>query len=236
MVGKRDKETASEGSHPGGFSLTDPWEKAYVRFQSPKAEVSKFVQRLKMLGVTEWPRASEILEMFCGRGNGLEALRLLGFSNLEGIDLSPTLLAQYKGPARCWQGDCRSLPFEDCSKNIVIIQGGLHHLRDLPDELDQVLQEAHRVLRDDGLIVLVEPWQTPFLTIVHLAMKSTLLRRLSRKLDALSEMVEHERNTYLRWLSSPQLILKVVARYFGTRRRSIQWGKIMLVGIKKSLN
>jgi SAM-dependent methyltransferase len=228
-----EKGTVFKGSDPIGAGFADPWEKAYARFQSPQEEVHKFVKRLKMLGVNLWPRQSKILEMFCGRGNGLEALRILGFDNIEGIDLSASLLSQYHGPARCWQGDCRSLPFDNCTKDAVIVQGGLHHLRNLADDLEQVLREAHRVLKDDGLIVIVEPWQTPFLTFVHLATQSHFVRRLSRKLDALGEMIDHERTTYLVWLSCPHLIWGVAARYFDTCNLSIRWGKIMFVGTKR---
>jgi hypothetical protein len=40
------------------------------------------------------------VELLCGRGNGLEALAQLGFLRIEGVDLSPRLLRQYKGFAR----------------------------------------------------------------------------------------------------------------------------------------
>jgi hypothetical protein len=49
----------------------------------------------------------------------------------------------------------------------VIIPGGLHHLSTLPDDLEQTVSETHRVLRDDGLLLIVEPWVTPLLGFVH---------------------------------------------------------------------
>jgi hypothetical protein len=42
-------------------------------------------------------------------------------------------------------------------RNILIVQGGLHHLPMLPDGLDRVLAEGVRVLRENGLLLLIEP-------------------------------------------------------------------------------
>src|ERR1700693_3052243 len=82
----------------------DPWEAAYLRFETPEQEIQKFITRLNRMGATEWPRDAEIGELFCGRGNGLVALERLGFTRLEGVDLSPRLVAQYRGPAKCFVG------------------------------------------------------------------------------------------------------------------------------------
>src|SRR5579863_8906443 len=89
----------------------DPWEAAYLRFETPEQEIRKFVKRLRALGVCKWPPDAQIVELFCGRGNGLRALQSLGFTRVEGVDLSPSLVAQYQGSARCYVGDCRQLPF-----------------------------------------------------------------------------------------------------------------------------
>ena len=105
----------------------DPWEAAYLRFERPEEEIRKFIGRLNRLGARQWPSDAEIVELFCGRGNGLVALQRLGFTHLEGVDLSPRLIAQYKGSAKCTVADCRKLPFADRSKDVLIVQGGLHH-------------------------------------------------------------------------------------------------------------
>src|SRR5256885_13807495 len=89
---------------------TDPWEAAYLRFETPEQEIRKFIRRLQKLGASQWPRDAHIVELFCGRGNGLHALHRLGFRHLEGVDPSPPLLAQYKGPAPFPVGARRHLP------------------------------------------------------------------------------------------------------------------------------
>jgi ubiquinone/menaquinone biosynthesis C-methylase UbiE len=162
----------------------DPWEAAYLRFETPEQEIQKFISRLNLLGAREWPHDAEIVELFCGRGNGLVALQRLGFARIEGVDLSPRLIAQFKGTAKCTVADCRQLPFPDRSRDVLIVQGGLHHLPTLPDDLDQTFSEMQRVLRKTGRVMFVEPWRTPFLTFVHFVSELPPVRPLSNKMEA----------------------------------------------------
>jgi len=212
----------------------DVWEAAYLRFETPEQEIRKFQDRLKKLGSQTWPRDAEIVELFCGRGNGLHALNALGFTRLEGVDLSAALIAQYRGNANCHTCDCRQLPFPDGSKDILIVQGGLHHLPKLPDDLQRTVFEMKRVLRKSGRLVIVEPWLTPFLSFVHAVCENPMARRASNKLDALATMIEHERETYEQWLGQPEVIRKIVTDQFDTVRQSMAWGKWSFVGTPKS--
>lgn len=208
----------------------DPWEAAYLRFETPEEEIRKFTDRLRRLGVSQWPRETNVVELFCGRGNGLHALERLGFRNIEGVDLSPRLLAEYRGGARCYAGDCRELPFADKSKDAAIVQGGLHHLPVLPDDLERVFAELKRVLRPSGRVLFVEPWLTPFLRFVHGVSENLLARRLSVKLDALATMIDYERQTYENWLGRPSEITQLARRYFQPEYESFAWGKWNFVG------
>ena len=208
----------------------DLWEAAYLRFQTPEEEISKFIGRLDRLGARRWPRDGEIVELFCGRGNGLVALERLGFTRLEGVDLSPRLIAQYQGSANCVVADCRQLPFADRSKDALIVQGGLHHLPNLPGDLEQTFCEMQRVLRKGGRVMFVEPWRTPFLTFVHFVSQMPMVRRLSNKMDALATMTEHEIRTYAQWLNQPDLIKKMAHAHFVAVRESFAWGKWNFVG------
>ncbi|MDB4997037.1 MAG: methylase involved in ubiquinone/menaquinone biosynthesis [Myxococcaceae bacterium] len=209
---------------------TNAWERAYERFETPREEIRKFEKRLAHVGAGTWPRSARIVEIFCGRGNGLHALTALGFTNVEGADLSPRLLAKYQGPARCHVCDCRALPFEDASRDVVIVQGGLHHLERLPDDLHTTLDEARRVLSARGRLVVIEPWRTPFLRFVHAVTARASARRLSSKLDAFEEMYVHERETYERWLASGPAILRALEERFHPQRSEIAWGKLVFVG------
>ena len=131
-------------------SSIDPWEDAYVKFERPEEEIQKFLGRFRRLGAARWPKETRIVELFCGRGNGLRAWELLGFRNLEGVDLSPRLIAKYDGLAKCYVADCRQLPFADRSKDAAVVQGGLHHLLRLPEDLELTFAEIHRVCRAVG--------------------------------------------------------------------------------------
>ena len=201
------------------------WEEAYERFESPKEEITKFRNRLLKIGADKWDKNLHVVELFCGRGNGLHALTSLGFEHIEGVDLSEALLARYQGTAKSYVCDCRYLPFESQSRDVVIVQGGLHHLPRLPDDLDLTLGEMRRILRPNGFSVIIEPWETPFLRFVHAMCGSRIARRFWPKLDALAAMIENERMTYEQWLSQPQLILASLNTFFPTTQRASRRGK-----------
>ena len=227
MPGQTNPTGAEQG--PNAASI-DAWEAAYLRFESPEDEIRKFLRRLRKIGADGWPKDSQIVELFSGRGNGLRALERLGFRDIEGMDLSPRLVSEYRGLAKCHVGDCRALPFPDGSKDVVIVQGGLHHLLQLPGDLDRVFSEVRRVLQPAGLVVIVEPWLTPFLKAVHAVCEIPFARVCSTKLDALATMIEHERATYEQWLSQPELIRQLARKYFLPRQESRSMGKWCFAG------
>jgi len=228
----------NDTSDSAGYSNRVPaetslWEAAYLRFETPEQEIRKFKRRLLKLGAATWLREAAVVELFCGRGNGLQALSRLGFTRLEGVDLSPRLIAEYRGPARCYVADCTRLPFADHSKDFLIVQGGLHHLLTLPDDLERVLSEGRRVLRKDGRLVAVEPWLTPFLRLVHASCEQAVCRKLSARVDALATMIQYERETYEQWLGSPQPVMALFTKHFAPMHVSMAWGKLSFVGSPK---
>jgi ubiquinone/menaquinone biosynthesis C-methylase UbiE len=214
------------------------WEKAYLEFESPAEEVSKFKKRLIKLGALTWNRESKILELFCGRGGGLKAWEQLGYHHLSGLDLSERLIQkyyeEYSGKAHCVVGDARALPFADGGFDIVSIHGGLHHLTSQED-IRQVLREIHRVLQPEGTLVLVEPWMTPFLSWVHWACRSRLMRRLSGKLNALATMINCERIEYFAWLEHPREIREILEFYLTPIQSSRRLGKLRFLGRRRKL-
>jgi ubiquinone/menaquinone biosynthesis C-methylase UbiE len=211
----------------------DPvWEQAYLRFETPAQERQKFRGRLRRLGAEKWPRNAQVVEIFCGRGNGLCALAELGFTSLEGVDLSERLLRQYEGNATLYVADCRKLPFSDASRDIVIVQGGLHHLPRLPEDLEAVLAEVRRVLRPGGRIVIVEPWLTTFLRAVHFISQRKLAQRCWGKFEAFATMMDRERATYFAWLTVPETILRALDSTFHPERKNFILGKLEYVGIR----
>lgn len=221
-------------TQPGTLSASihqaTAWEEAYSRFETPKQEIRKFTKRLKAMGFLFLKKDLAIVELFCGRGNGLIALSRMGFSRIDGVDLSPFLLSQYSGTGVCHVADCRTLPLANGSKDVVVVQGGLHHLQSIPDDLDRCLREIHRILSPQGQVFIVEPWLTPFLSIVHAICKSKWIRRLVPKIDALATMIEQEHITYFQWLKQPKKILAALETYFVCQRLKCRWGKLIFVG------
>ena len=74
--------------HDGLACCSTRWEEAYTRFETPAEEINKFIGRCTRIGMRSWSRSSNVVELFCGRGNGLKALERMGFTRLEGVDLS----------------------------------------------------------------------------------------------------------------------------------------------------
>jgi len=217
-----------------GEICCDPeWEAAYKRFETPEEEIQKFLGRLRAFGFEQLPKEIRVAELFCGRGGGLVALGRLGMTNVEGVDLSESLLEEYRGDAVLHLADCRSLPFEDASFDAAIVHGGLHHLPKLPDDLDSVLAEVSRILKPSGAFYVVEPWRTPFLRFVHFVTDMRIVRRFYRKGDALAAMTEREYETYEQWLSQPQAVLEQFRRYFDLKQAKTSWGKLRLVGVPR---
>ena len=204
------------------------WERAYERFETPGEEVRKFGKRLRRLGADRWDRNLRVCELFCGRGSALHAWEGLGFSRLCGLDRSPRLLERYEGRARLVVGDARRLPFAESTWDVVSVQGGLHHLPGIED-VERCLAEIRRVLAPRGHLVVVEPWRTPYLGLAHLACASGLVRRLSKRVDALAEMIHHERTTYERWLANPDGIRRLFSRYLDPQLVQLRRGKLMMV-------
>jgi ubiquinone/menaquinone biosynthesis C-methylase UbiE len=213
-----------------GKEVQQLWEDAYTRFESPEEEIKKFIGRLEKIGQHEWKRDSRIVEIFCGRGNGLTALERLGFTSLEGVDISGDLLAKYNGKAKLYEADCRQLPFEDKSRDIIIVQGGLHHLPNLPADLDKTFSEVSRVLHLDGKFVVVEPWLTHFLHLIHFLSERRLIRKLSNKFDALATMIHYEADTYFQWLGKSREITSLLQKHFTEIYSWQKWGKLVFVG------
>ena len=214
----------------GGSPPPTRWERAYQVFETPEQELRKFIKRLRRIGADRWDPHARILEVCCGRGTGLRAWQDLGFRNVVGVDYSPALVfGNAHSPARIVVGDARKLPLATASVNVAIVQGGLHHLFTTED-VDQALAEMRRVLQPHGRIIIIEPWLTPFLRLVHFVCERPLVRRFVPRLDALATMIEEERVTYERWLYAPQEHLTVFSHHVVPQFMQRRWGKLIIVG------
>lgn len=213
--------------------IQEHWENAYLRFETPEQEVNKFISRFNEMGQKNWSRDLEILDIFSGRCNGIRALEALGFKNIEGVDISPNLLSKYSGRAKLYVADCRNMPLESNSRDLVVVQGGVHHLPALPGDLEQTFREVVRILRPGGKFMMVEPWQTPYLKTVHFLSRQKIIRLLSQKFDAFETMTHYESDTYFNWLKSKKDIRGLLDKYFDAEILKVSWGKIRFIGTAK---
>lgn len=182
------KQDLAQLSISEDLSDLEKWEAAFKKFETDEQEIQKFIKRYKQLNYTEWSKESKIAELFCGKGNSLLALEQLGFSNLIGIDLSENLLKQYKGSAKTIVANCLDLQvIQNQSFDIVFIQGGVHHLPNLEYSLPILFSEIKRVLKPKGVFIMIEPWLTPYLQIVHILSSLRLIRKWSKPFCAFSK-------------------------------------------------
>lgn len=96
-----------------------------------------------------------VIDLGCGTGFHLKTLSQYS-ENLIGVDISFNALKECKRVAKC---DCvvcdvKRLPFKNNMIDFIWIAGVLHHV---PDELNDVISNLSRILKDNGLILIDEP-------------------------------------------------------------------------------
>lgn len=97
--------------------------------------------------------AQTILEVGCGTGRWLAELRSVA-SRCYGLDPSTGMLTQAKqrnAPIWLTRGRGESLPFPDGTFDFVYCVNAIHHM----DGQQTFIQEARRVLRDDGALAVI---------------------------------------------------------------------------------
>lgn len=101
-----------------------------------------------------WRPGERIIDIGCGRGATLDFLRHSGFSAI-GVDISASALRRAKEldeDAALVQASGDALPFADASTDGVLAECSLSLMADAP----KALADFHRVLRDDGRLVITD--------------------------------------------------------------------------------
>ncbi|MFZ0164441.1 MAG: methyltransferase domain-containing protein [Trebonia sp.] len=106
------------------------------------------------------PRAGVVVDVGCGTGRALPALRqAVGTDGVViAADLTPEMLAQARPQAAAARAalvlaDARRLPFADAAADALFAAGLINHLPDT----ETALTELARVTRSGGLLVLFHP-------------------------------------------------------------------------------
>lgn len=90
-----------------------------------------------------------VLELCCGTGMVGRNFQAAGWS-VCGIDLTPGMAEEANRYYPCICTSVEQIPFLDCSFDVVVLRQAYFLL----DDGQQVLAEARRVLKDDGVLVL----------------------------------------------------------------------------------
>lgn len=111
----------------------------------------------------------KLLEVGCGMGTDLlqlahRGLKVTGIDlTEEGIDLAKKRFEMYGIPAELKVDDAENLSFGENVFDVVYSFGVLHHTPDTPKSIDEV----HRVLKSDGVAVIMLYHRKSFNYLVH---------------------------------------------------------------------
>ena len=101
------------------------------------------------------PRATRALDVGTSTGTNLRMLRDLGFTDVEGLDLSEEAIryCAEKALGEVHEGDICAMPFSDGSFSLVLATDVIEHVAD--DRL--ALTEVARVLKPGGVAIITVP-------------------------------------------------------------------------------
>jgi len=103
-----------------------------------------------------FPPTTRILDIGCGGGGMIRRLHSTGFTEVNGIDISPEAIryAQSRNLTRVQVADAeKKLPFADASFDVIIASDVLEHI----DDTEKALVEWARVLATGGIAIIFVP-------------------------------------------------------------------------------
>ncbi len=128
----------------------------YARYAAEYDELEKFWDSFEQDKLRPYIAETKDMKVLdAGAGTGRVSLRLHeAGAEVTALDISPEMLAKLnqKNPEiEVVEGDMEHMPFEDDRFDMVFSSLAMVHLK----KPDQFLDECYRVLKDDGIVVLV---------------------------------------------------------------------------------
>lgn len=148
----------------------------------------------------------KILDIGCGTGETLSFLKkYLDKPDLFGVDSSPIAVeyARNRGHQQITQTDAGKLAFESGSFDYVLLLDVIEHIKDD----SKVLEEAKRVLKNDGKILITVP-ALQFLWSEHDSQQGHFRRYVRKRIKRLARTAKLriERISYFNFFLSPFII------------------------------
>jgi len=148
--------------------------------------------------IANLPKQGRIIEAGCGLGQYVQHLRQQGY-DIQGCDYSAEAVKKCKEfepncPVEVM--DVRKLNFPNCYFKAYISLGVVEHFKEGPDD---ILKEAHRVLSDDGVLLLSVPFTNLYRKICYpfILFKNRLLISKGKEFYQYYYS-KHEMNDFLR--------------------------------------
>jgi SAM-dependent methyltransferase len=134
---------------------SDEWLETYASEDERLKRKAAMPGKLARIGLATAPRDIRVLDMCCGHGEALQVLHELGFSQLEGIDMTVTDELAADSRFRVTQGDVTRTELPNGSYDWIICIHSLHHLA-TPANVERFVEESWRLLRPGGRLSIVD--------------------------------------------------------------------------------
>jgi SAM-dependent methyltransferase len=179
------------------------WENSFVQLYGETSAVSKNISRLRRGGLLKHLRKHDlVLDLFCGKCETEHGLKRMGYDRVICGDYSVRLLKTSRtGPVPKVCLDALNLPIKERSIDIVIIQGGLHHLQNTQKIL-RCLQGLKKIVAPDGYVFISEPGNTVLLGLWLLLITKTPFWKLSKFSRNWHDLHIEEKTTHENYLKN----------------------------------
>lgn len=158
--------------YPAGYSPTEYWDRKYEADGVQKDDPEEYRKQLFYPLLMKYlEQGKKYLDAGCGLGGWLAFLRARGY-DMQGIETSKTaidLIKQLDPTLPVQTGNIKKLPFPDATFDGYVAIGTWEYSEDGTEE---IAQEANRVLKKDGYLIIEIPYANPFRRWTYLPLKT----------------------------------------------------------------